>query len=54
MIWAIDGDLSDPAQADKFWIKIWLEDDSGNETIIYDNGFEQEIGGGNIVLHTEK
>ena len=45
MIWA--GDDED----DTFRIKIWEEDESGNETVIYDNGFDQVIGGGNIVIH---
>jgi hypothetical protein len=47
-IWAGDG------ESDTFRIKIWVEDASGNETVIYDNGFDQEIGGGNIVVHTKK
>jgi hypothetical protein len=49
-IWA--GDNSpDP---DTFRIKIWTEDESGNETVIYDNRDDQEIGGGSIVVHTKK
>jgi hypothetical protein len=47
MIWAGDG------EPDTFRIKIW-EDESGGETIIYDNGANQGIGGGSIVVHTNK
>jgi hypothetical protein len=47
MIWAGDGD------PDTFRIKIWYEVD-GVETVVYDNGTDQEIGGGNIVVHTKK
>jgi hypothetical protein len=46
MIWAGDGDT------DTFRIKIWEEDAEDIETVTYDNGFEQAIGGGNIVIHT--
>jgi hypothetical protein len=44
MIWAGDG------APDTFRIKIWEEVDSG-EIVIYDNGFDQELGGGSIVVH---
>ena len=47
MLWAGDG------EPDTFRIKIWEEGESGNETVIYDNGMDQEIGGGNIVVHTK-
>ncbi|MGD8406509.1 MAG: PKD domain-containing protein [Anaerolineales bacterium] len=47
MLWA--GDDS----PDTFRIKIWSELD-GVETVVYDNGFDQEIGGGSIVIHTKK
>ena len=46
MLWATDG------EPDTFRTKIWWED--GSETVIYDNQDEQEIGGGNIVVHTQK
>jgi hypothetical protein len=46
-IWAGD---SDP---DTFRIKIWEEDASGVETVIYDNGSDQAIGGGSIVIHAK-
>ena len=49
MIWAGDGTGIDGS--DTFRIKIWQEDESGNETVIYDNGFDQAIGGGSIVVH---
>jgi hypothetical protein len=45
MLWAGDGD------PDTFRIKIWKEDEFDTETVIYDNGFEQAIGGGSIVIH---
>jgi hypothetical protein len=45
-IWAGD---SDP---DTFRIRIWLEDEAtGEETDVYDNGFDQEIGSGSIQIH---
>jgi hypothetical protein len=54
MLWAGD------AEPDTFRIRIWDEDDDGNETVIYDNGYEdsgyeigQPIGGGSIVIHTK-
>lgn len=49
MLWAGDG------EPDTFRIRIWEEDETtGEEIEIYDNGFNQEIGGGSIVIHTEK
>lgn len=47
MLWAGDGN------PDTFRIKIWWEDSAG-EHVIYDNGGNQAIGGGNIVVHTSK
>lgn len=47
MIWAGDGD------PDTFRIKIWTEDELGVETIEYDNGMDQAIGGGSIVIHAK-
>ncbi len=47
-LWAGDDD------PDTFRIKIWVEDEDSNETVIYDNGDDQEIGGGSIVIHTKK
>jgi PKD repeat protein len=47
MLWA--GDDS----PDTFRIKIWSEDEIGEE-IIYDNGLDQPIGGGSIVVHKSK
>ena len=49
MIWAKD----DPDDNDTFRIKIWWEDDYDNETLVYDNGFDQPIGGGNIKIHSD-
>ena len=50
-IWAGDGGKTDP---DTFSIKIWTEDEYGFETVIYDNGHDQEINGGSIIVHTKK
>ena len=47
MIWATDGD------PDTFRIKIWWEDGDGTEHDIYDNGFDQAIGGGSIMVHAK-
>jgi hypothetical protein len=47
MLWA--GDSS----PDTFRIRIWWEADDV-ETGVYDNGVEQAIGAGNIVVHTSK
>ena len=48
MLWAGNG------SPDTFRIKIWSEDDVGNETVVYDNGFDQEISGGQVVIHVKK
>jgi len=48
MVWATDDN------PDTFRIKIWYETTSGDEiidVIIYDNGSNQPIGGGSIVVH---
>ena len=47
MLWANDGN------PDTFRIRIWYED-NGVEMDVYDNGFDQAIGGGSIVIHTKK
>ena len=47
MLWAGDD------MPDTFRIRIWEEDESGVETDVYDNGFDQAIGGGSIVIHTK-
>jgi len=46
MLWAGDG------EPDTFRIKIWYED-GGEEVVVYDNGTDQAIGGGSIVVHTK-
>jgi len=46
-LWAGDDD------PDTFRIKIWTEDEFGVETVVYDNGFDQAIEGGSIVIHTK-
>ena len=45
-LWAGDN------EPDTFRIKIWYEVDD-TETVVYDNGFNQEICGGSIVIHTK-
>jgi PKD repeat protein len=50
-IWATDGALPGGQGVDKFRIKIWEEDELGNETVIYDNKVNTELGGGQIVIH---
>jgi PKD repeat protein len=47
MLWAGDDD------PDTFRIRIWEEDGTGTETVRYDNGFDQQIGGGSIVIHAK-
>lgn len=48
MLWAGDG------EPDTFRIRIWEEnEETGEETDIYDNGFDQAIGGGSIVIHAK-
>jgi hypothetical protein len=47
MVWAGD------AETDTFRIRIWSEFD-GVESAVYDNGVNQPIGGGSIVIHTGK
>jgi hypothetical protein len=44
MLWAGDAD------PDTFRIKIWWEEDE-TEHVVYDNGMDQAIGGGSIVVH---
>ena len=41
---------ADDGNPDKFRIKIWYEDGSG-EHVVYDNGSQQPLGGGSIVIH---
>ena len=51
--WA--GDEIGPNGSDTFRIRIWLEDElTGDENVVYDNGSDQDIAGGSIVVHTEK
>ncbi|MFC1636089.1 LamG-like jellyroll fold domain-containing protein [Planctomycetota bacterium] len=47
MLWAGDD------TPDTFRIRIWEEDEAtGQECVFYDNGMDQEIGGGSIKIHT--
>ena len=46
MLWAGDGD------PDTFRIKIWYEVDD-TQIVVYDNGMDQPIGGGSIVVHAK-
>jgi hypothetical protein len=45
-IWAGDKD------PDTFRIKIWT--DNGSEEVVYDNGMDQELGGGRIRIHQRR
>lgn len=47
ILWASD---RSPLSDDTFRIKIWYED-NGTETVVYDNGFNQPLGNGNIKIH---
>ena len=49
MLTAKDDDNS----GDTFRIKIWWEEGDA-EHLVYDNGFDQPIDGGNIVIHKAK
>jgi hypothetical protein len=44
--------MPDDDSPDTFRIRIWYE--GASEVLVYDNGFDQEIGGGSIVIHTKK
>lgn len=48
MLWAGDG------SPDTFRIKIWWESADALENIVYDNGVDQAIGGGSIIVHKGK
>jgi hypothetical protein len=48
-LWAGDG------APDTFRIKIWTEDEmTADEDVVYDNGSDQALGGGSIVIHKAK
>jgi hypothetical protein len=59
---ANDADISGQGiTEDGFRIKIWQEDTSGVETVLYDNGLGADstggttaLGGGSIKIHTDK
>ncbi len=50
MVWA--GDETGADGVDTFRIKIWQEAD-GTEVVVYDNGMDQAIGGGSVVVHAK-
>ncbi|MDP3072811.1 MAG: YncE family protein [Opitutaceae bacterium] len=52
MIWAYDGSTSVASPADTFRIKIWDMED--NDAVLYDNGVNQPISGGNVIVHAAK
>lgn len=62
MISAIDGDLLGGDGADRFRIRIWYEDEFGEEIIVYDNQLgdwpdddpSTALGGGSIIIHKAK
>jgi parallel beta-helix repeat protein len=47
MLMAIDADINekDSFEVDRFRIKIWSEDESGNETVVYDNALGDDSDG---------
>jgi cysteine-rich repeat protein len=62
---AIDADINnhDAITVDRFRIRIWTEDESGYEDVVYDNGLDADdlddtattqIRGGSIVIHKAK
>jgi hypothetical protein len=51
MLWAGDG--TGPSGEDTFRIKIWQDGPSG-EIVLYDNGMNQPIAAGNIIVHMGK
>jgi len=51
MIWAGDG--TGAGHTDTFRIKIWSENQNGVETVIYDNGTDQIIASGSIIVHAK-
>ncbi len=65
LVTALDADVSSSGiTEDAFRIKIWLEDDGGIETVLYDNGLGADsaggddgttaLGGGSITVHAVK
>lgn len=54
MLWANDGDNTNSVEPDTFRIQVWYVDDYDNDVVVYDNGFDQEVSGGSIVIHTGK
>ncbi len=52
IIWATDGDVRGDGP-DTFRIRIW-DDSNGIETVIYDNGSDQALSGGNVTIHAAK
>jgi hypothetical protein len=48
MVWA-DDDTS--AGAGTCRVRVWWEAADGKETVVYDSGVGQAIGGGSIVVH---
>ena len=48
MLWGGDGD------PDTFRIRIWTEaEETAEEIVTYDNGSDQALAGGSIVVHTK-
>ena len=44
---------ADDDNPDTFRIKIW-DEENGVEVVVYDNGSQQALGGGSIVVHSGK
>ena len=47
MVWGGD------QEPDTLRIKIWEDAESGAQLVVYDNGFDQAVHGGSIVIHGE-
>jgi hypothetical protein len=49
LLTATDGQVNGGGGEDRFRIKIW---ETGSEATVYDNGADQALGGGSIVIHS--
>jgi hypothetical protein len=51
LITARDGQISGGDGIDTFRIKIWYDDGFGNSVIVFDNGVNTPLEGGQITIH---
>lgn len=49
----VDGSLDSDGEPGTFRIRIWQEDELGAEAVAYDNGYDQAVGGGSVVVHSK-